>query len=196
MFASISPDYCFCYRALGMLPSVLYYDTSLLVNYASDRSNGASFSRGVATRDSSDFERNVAPHALNGEAPLPSIRTVGNAVIHEYCSARKLSGNEDYPDVELRPYLDFLAGEVASFVAPDARVSAKKILAGEGWHATLRFKWGLLEGKLSKWLLSLRKRKFETVDEAIHYATTHPSKGHPWVGGVHRRYGGQTLPLP
>lgn len=196
VFASISPDYCFCYRVLGMVSSMLYYDKSLLVNYASDRSNGASFSRGIATRDSVDFERNIAAPVLNGEAPVPGIRTVGNAVIHEYCSVRKQSADGSYPEVALRPYLDYLAGEVAAFLDSDAEFSAKKILADEGWRATLGFKWRLLKGKLSMRLLSMRRRKFGTLDEAIRYATTRPSKNKPWVGSIHRRYGRQTLPLP
>lgn len=196
VFASISPDYCFCYRVLGMIISMLYYDKSLLVNYASDRSNGASFSRGIATRDRVDFERNVASRALNSEAPLPGIYTVGNAVIHEYCSVKKLSDSGSYPEVAMRPYLDFLAEEVTAFLAPDAKAGAKKILADEGWRATFRFRWRLLKGKLSVRLLSMRKRKFETLDEAILYATTFSSKNEPWVGSIHRRYGKKTLPLP
>lgn len=196
VFASIAPDYCFCYRVLGMIPSMLYYDKSLLVNYASDRSNGASFARGIVTKDSADFERNIATRVMNGEAPVPGIRTVSNAVIHEYCSVRKQSIDCSYPEVALRPYLDHLAEEVSAFLDSDAESSAKKILADKGWRATTGFKLRLLKNKLALRLLAMQKRKFATLDEAIHYATTRPSKNKPWVGGIHRRYGKQTLPLP
>jgi len=196
VFSSVSPDYCFCFRVLGMLPSMLYCDNSLLVNYALDRSNGASFSRGIATKASADFERSLAIGALNGEAPIPGIRTVGNAIIHEYCRVRKQTGDCSYPDVVLRPYLDLLAEEVAAFLDPCAVSSAKKILADKGWRATTGFKMRLLKDKLLLQLLSMRKRKFGTLDEAIRYATTRPSKNEPWVGGIHRRYGKQILPLP
>ena len=196
VFASISPDYCFCFRVLGMIPSMLYYDDSLLVNYASDRSNGASFVRGIPTKDSADFERSLATGAFNSDTPVPGIRTVGNAVIHEYCSVRNQVNDGSYPEVALRPYLDHLAGEVAAFLDPGAKSSARKILADEGWRATSGFKWRLLKTNLALRLLAMRKRKFGTLDEAIRYATSHPSQNKPWVGGIHRRYGKQILPLP
>jgi len=195
VFASVSPDYCFCFRVLGMIPAMLYYDNSLLVNYASDRSNGASFSRGITTRDSADFERNLATGAFNSETPVPGIRTVGNAVIHEYCSVREQSNDDSYPEVALRPYLNHLAREISAFLDPAARASASKILADEGWRATNGFKWRLLKTSLALRLLAMRKRKFGTLDEAIRYATTHPSKNKPWVSRIHRRYGRQILPL-
>ena len=196
VFASVAPDYCFCFRVLGMIPSMLYYDNSLLVNYAADRSNGASFARGIATRDSVDFERNNVARIWNSEAPIPGIRTVGNAVIHEYCGVKKLSNDDRYPEVARRPYLDFLAMEVAAFLDPDSKSSASKILADAGWRATSGFKWRLLKNNLALWMLAMRKRKFGTLDEAIRYATMHPTKNSPWVDRVHRRYGRQTLPLP
>lgn len=196
VFASVSPDYCFCFRVLGLIPSMLYYDNSVLVNYASDRSNGASFARGIVTKDSADFERNLSMGALNSEAPVPGIRTVGNAVIHEYCSVKKQSDAGSYPEVALGPYLDFLAAEAAAFLDQKAVSRANEILAAKGWRASIAFKKRLLQGKLSLWLLSMRKRKFDALDEAIRYATMHPTKDRPWVGKVHRRYGKQILPLP
>lgn len=196
VFASVSPDYCFCFKVLGLIPTMLYYDNSALVNYASDRSNGASFSRGIITKDSADFEQNLTMSTLNSEAPVPGIRTVGNAVINEYCSVKKQSDADSYPEIALRPYLDFLAAEVAGFLDPKAVSSANEVLAEKGWRATIGFKIRLLKGKLSLWLLSMRKRKFDALDEAVRYATMHPTKNRPWFGRINRRYGKQILPLP
>lgn len=196
IFASISPDYCFCYRALGILESILYYDKSVLVNYASNRSNGASFTRGIMTRDRKDFERNLPPHALNGSAPIPQLKTVGNAVIHEYCNVRQYFSSGKFPEVALHPYLEYMASEIRAFLDPTVLADAENVLARHGWRSTPGFKLRLWKAKLLRRMLSLRQRKFRTIADAIQYATTRRPVTFRWMGRIQRRYGRQTLPLP
>lgn len=196
IFASTAPDYCFCYRALGIIESMLYYDKSMLVNYASDRSNGASFARGIMTRDSADFERSLESCALNSETPVPQLRTVGNAVIHEYCSVRRQLHNDRFPEVALHPYLERLACEIRAFLDPVATSDAEKVLEKYGWRATFGFRLRLLKQKWLLRILSLRRRKFDSLAEAIRYATTERPTAVPWAGRIQRRYGRQTVRLP
>lgn len=195
VFASVSPDFCFCYRVLGMIPSFLYYDKSLLVNYAQDRSNGGSFARGIASKDNLDFERNLDGHSLNEHTPIPEIRTVGNAVIHEYCCVKADCDSSRYPDLSFQAYLDFLAREVDAFLDRSMASAARDILIAKGWRPTLAFRLSSFRSKLVSLVLSVRKRTFKTRADAIRYATTHPSKNVPWVDAIHRRYGKQILPL-
>lgn len=195
IFDSVSPDYCFCYRVLGMIPSMLFYDESLLVNYAQDRSNGASFSRGVASKDSIDFAQHLDSGPMNAQAPIPEIPTVGNAVVHEYCSVKSQSDSDRYPDLSIRSYLDFLAAEVDAFLDRAIASAARDILVERGWHPTVMFRLNALRRKLISVVLAVRQRKFETRFEAIRYATTYESKAMPWLGPILRRYGNEVLPL-
>jgi hypothetical protein len=80
VFLSTAPDCCFAYRYLERFDSVLYYDQAPLINYALDRSNGASQARGVATKDHLDFMANLDGRLLNYAAPIPDITTVWNTI--------------------------------------------------------------------------------------------------------------------
>lgn len=196
VFGSAAPDYCFCYRSLGSIESMLYYDASVLVNYASDRSNGASFARGIMTRDSADFARRRLGTVANYNTPIPELKTVGNAVIHEYCSVREQLRSDKFPSVAQGPYLEHMAREVREYLDPIAVADAERVLGQHGWHATPGYALRLRKQKWLLQMLSLRRRKFETLAEAIRYATTKKPRTVPWMARIQRRYGKHIVRLP
>ena len=134
VFDSISPDFSFCYRCLDQVNTIIYYDKSPLIHYALDRSNGASLSRGVSSPDNADFLSDLGETALNASSPIPAIRTVGNAIIHEYCAVRGETGSSKFPDIDHNRYLGLLAEEVGRIRNPEMRDRMQKILADHGFR--------------------------------------------------------------
>jgi hypothetical protein len=108
---SISPDYSFCYRSLALVDGIAYWDRAPTVHYALEQSNGHSFSRGVSSAASTDFESTI-PGIIFANAPIPGIRTGGNAMLHEYCVARDESGSLKFPDINLDAYVKLIRQDV------------------------------------------------------------------------------------
>jgi hypothetical protein len=132
VFSSISPDFSFCFRCLDLVDSFLYLDASPIFHYALARSNGASMSRGVTSRDHKDFVENMGGE-LRFSTPIPNIVSVRNAIFHEYCEARAETGSEKFPDLDMEYYLGQLAEEVEEVEAPDARNEMLAKLIAHGW---------------------------------------------------------------
>jgi hypothetical protein len=117
VFDSISPDFCFAYRCLSVVDTILYVDRAPLIHYAAARSNGASMARGIPTADSLDFRRNLdAP--LNFATPAPAIPTPGNAVLHEYGVVKRAAAAPLFPDIDLPRYLRGLRWELEAIEDP------------------------------------------------------------------------------
>lgn len=132
VFASISPDFSFCYRTLALVEEVLFYDKALLVHYAIQRSNGASTARGEKTPDHADFLKNLGQMKQNYAAPIPEVPTVLNAIIHEYCVVRDESRSPKFPAVDMPKYLRSLAEGVEEFVDPALRQRMREVLGARG----------------------------------------------------------------
>jgi glycosyltransferase involved in cell wall biosynthesis len=132
VFDSISPDFSFCYRCLDQVDTIIYHDKSPLVHYALDRSNGASLSSGVSSPDNVDFLSNLGETALNASSPIPAIRTVGNAIFHEYCVVQRETGSSKFPEIDQDRYLDLLAQEVERIRNPEIRGQMQRILVNQG----------------------------------------------------------------
>ncbi len=105
VFDSISPDFCFTYRCLDTVDSILYYDKAILMQYGLDRSNGASYSRGDDAPDRLDFAAQLGRRQMNYAAPVPQFRTIRNAIIHEYCFVKDETGSDRFPEVDPRAYI-------------------------------------------------------------------------------------------
>ena len=132
LFLSISPDFCFAFRCLAVVPGLLFWDRSPLVHYAMSRSNGASTARGVPSADSTDFLRNMGDTPLNYAAPVPAFRTVHNAAIHEYSVVRRELGPGVLPEVDRDRYLEAIAAEVSQMEPTAFRAEMERLLAAEG----------------------------------------------------------------
>ncbi|WP_250633233.1 glycosyltransferase [Pinirhizobacter soli] len=189
VFASIAPDYNFCYATLLARQEIVYIDRSLLVNYAQGRSNGASFSRGKMSTDSKDFLATSTSGGINHRSPIPAVITVGNAVIHEYMVAKLGPGGQDMPVIQMDRYLDFLAGEVAAYVDPALVADSMKVLREAGWKPTRRYYVRRLLGWLAERVLDLRRRTFNGRAQALEYAVSDVGRAWCWFPHPARRYG-------
>ena len=189
VFASIAPDYNFCYSTLLTTQSIIYIDRSLLVNYAQGRSNGASFSRGKMSIDSNDFMATSTSGGINHRCPIPAVVTVGNAVMHEYMVAKLGPGGQDMPSIQMERYRDFLAGEVAAFVDPALVTDSMKVLREAGWKPTRRYYVRRLFNWLAERVLSLRRRTFNGRAQALEYAVSDVGQTWSWFPHPARRYG-------
>lgn len=133
-FASISPDFCFAFRCLDTVESILFYDAACLVHYSLDRSHGYSYARGAATADRRDFVRELGPRRMNDSTPLPDFDGIGNAMFNEYFFVLN-----DPRSRRLRPppwhaYLQALAGGMRYIDDSRDRELAMRRLAQEGWR--------------------------------------------------------------
>jgi hypothetical protein len=131
-FGSISPDFHFAYRCLDIVDKILYWDRSALVNYASNRSNGAAQARGVASLDSADFEALIGAQPLNHATPVPEFRTITNAVLNEYCVARAESRSAKFPAIDMKSYLAAMAIDIEGIENTTLAAAQRDLLVSRG----------------------------------------------------------------
>jgi len=132
VFDSISPDFCFCYRCLDIVDSIVYWDRSILLNYAYDRSNGAGYLRGIDSADSADFQKQLGSSPMNRDALIPEFHTITNAVMNEYCFVKKESKSGRFPEVDRASYLRAMARDIEDIEEPRLRAAQRELLVREG----------------------------------------------------------------
>jgi hypothetical protein len=186
--ASVAPDYCFCYRALDAVESIVYLDYSTMINFGQDRSNGASFGRGLSTRDSTDFVKTTGEANINALTPLPQIRTIGNAIIHEYLAAKQESRSGKFPTLASGAYLKFLGIECLKFVNANQRKEGLQILRSEGMPQGLGFRWNALQHSIEILIKRTLSKRFSNFATAFQYAKDHPPRKKPYLKFILRRY--------
>ena len=147
IFASISPDFCFAYRSLEVVDSILYYDKPLLIQYSIDRSNGLSYARGIASTDSADFLRQLGQVPMNYAAPVPEFQTITNAVLHEYCVVKEESRSPKFRDIDWFSYLGATERALGWIEDPALAAQMRKLLEQQGWNRRKHYAWVL--GKVS-----------------------------------------------
>ncbi len=136
-FLSISPDYVFGFRSLEVVQRVLFYDKSVVIGSALDRSNGYSFTRGIDTKDKKDFVA-TNPELEGGlsTTPIPEIMNCSNVTFNEYGIVRAESRSARFPEIDLPAYLDVLFEEVQNGMENHLlRQRYTKILADHGCEA-------------------------------------------------------------
>lgn len=193
VFSSLSPDFCFCYRSLGMRASILFFDRSVLVTYGFDRSNGNSFARGVMTRDSNDYVKEEAFGEDSFITPYPEFLTIGNGVSHEYLVAARESGDPRFGPLALADYQRMLATEVRKYEDPRQVAASLARLRQRGWTDP----W---PAKLKRWrrasvegAVGLLARRFDDVGAAIAHAQAHEGPAWPWLPHPARKLGAKVL---
>lgn len=140
IFDSLAPDLSFCYRALALEDSILYYDKAPIIMWAQNRSVGHTEARGITNSDHSDFFANVTQEELYCSAPIPELRTVLNSIIHHYCFVKQESGNPKFVEVDKDRYLRFVAKDLEDFEDEDSKKEMEKILLTRGWTPPRRNK--------------------------------------------------------
>lgn len=182
VFASIAPDFNFCFRCLDVEESILFFDKSPFFHYALNRSNGASVSRGEMTPDNADFTANlpVDNSIRNYATPIPQLNTAVNAVFNEYLIYKNETNSPRFFDLDFQKYLATNAIEVQEISNPRLRAEMNALLERHGYHDEQSSNQGLLKrarsaiGRL-RTPIGLQGEvsvKFSTVDDAIHYART------------------------
>lgn len=181
VFASIAPDFNFCFRCLDVEESILFFDKSPFFHYALNRSNGASVSRGEMTPDNADFTANlpVDSSIRNYATPIPRLNTAVNAVFNEYLIYKQETQSPRFFELDFEKYLATNAIEVQEVTDPYLRAEMNALLEQHGYHdetsdhgllrrarsAISRLKTPVgLQGEVSV--------KFSSLDDAIDYART------------------------
>jgi hypothetical protein len=134
VFDSISPDFCFAFRCIDTVESILFYDAACLVHYSLDRSHGYSYARGSATADRQDFVRELGGVRMNASTPLPDFDGIGNAMFNEYFFVLNDSRSRRLSPPPRHAYLAALAGGLSYIDDPQERELALQRLAREGWR--------------------------------------------------------------
>jgi hypothetical protein len=206
IFASISPDFCFGYRCLAVEDSIDFYDFSPLVHHASGSSNGRSYARGVVTDASLDFARELGPlnERRHEATPVPELRTLLNACLHEYCAVRSESRSAKFPPVDVQAYLAASARQIREMDDPEVRRRMLAVVRNHGltpWAARRQRLRPLVTQyslRRPRWLASrvagaLRRRAravvperyrrdrrlFATPTDALEYALASPAPREP-----------------
>jgi glycosyltransferase involved in cell wall biosynthesis len=138
VFASVAPDFNFCCRCLELEDSILYYDKAVIFQYALNRSNGASESRGELTPDYVDFIANLPAQGAirNYATPLPQLATGINAVFHEYLAFKQETNSPRFFDLDFQRYLKVNAEQVQQLVDPGLRAKMQSLLEAHGLEKT------------------------------------------------------------
>jgi hypothetical protein len=142
-FASISPDFCFTYRCLDTVDSIFYYDKAVLLQYAMQRSQGASYSRGEDTKDRVDFAAQLGTTEMNNAAPVPAFHTIRNAIFHEYNFVRAETGSGKFPPIDPRAYMAAVLEDFSQIENRELRSRMFDVLRDNGWVGAPRMRYGL-----------------------------------------------------
>jgi hypothetical protein len=169
IFTSVSPDFCFCYRLLGIRDHIYYYDKPLIVHYAMSRSNGACTSRGTVSNDSIDFRAHLpTSNNIIPWSPLPGLLTVGNAIINEYLFARHELGAPFFPSINMKKYFIYLSKEISRFIDDRVRSEMFALIELNGWKGNSKLKWHKFKCQIHRTIFP--GIKFKTVQGALQFA--------------------------
>lgn len=126
VFDSIAPDFNFCFKLLSTINKIVYFDKAPLVHYALDRSNGASYVRGIPSKDNMDFKR-LSSDKWDA-SPFPQIRTNGNLILHEYCLVQRSKAVSRMPPVDIDAYLELFLAEARDMIEPGRRSATVRLV--------------------------------------------------------------------
>jgi hypothetical protein len=189
VFASIAPDYCFSYRCLDRVDSILHCDRALIIQRALWRSNGFSQIRGVSNADHADFLRELGDGGINAHAPVPALLTVTNAIYNEYEFVRGESTSSKLVPPRRHYYLGANARDVARLEDPLLQARMRSVLSEHGWSSWTRLRYVLglslsAAGYYSRHPRALVRRllrksppraEFGDSAQALDYTVRHPS---------------------
>jgi hypothetical protein len=127
VFSSVSPDYYFGYRVLGIRDDFLCVNHSLIAAHSSRRSNGHSTKTGVFSPDAQDFRSRT--NIGNWRTPFPEVDTVSNSVLHEYAVVRGMGNADRFPPLSEVAVRELLLQDADAMIDRD-RASAVRTELG------------------------------------------------------------------
>lgn len=163
VFDSVAPDFCFAFRTLAVVESIIYLDKALLVHGSLARSNGASYARGDASRDHSDFIEKLGELHINHAAPVPEFETVSNTIASEY-ELQRLISPAKFPKLDMDAYFERMSQEIEELQNARLRHQMRLLLIREAGIAS-----GATLGRRKSALRSYRNRPRAAV-VALMYA--------------------------
>lgn len=170
VFASISPDYNFCYRSLELVDSILYYDYAAFVSYAILRSNGVGV-LGIPTDANADFWANMklGGHRGNYAVPVPAFQTGSSYIMQEYCLVQREIASQKFPKLSIVNYMVQNLKEVLTILA----YKLPQSILGSLIHLRnkCRKTFSLLRSPVAK---EKPSRGFELFADALDYAISIP----------------------
>ena len=183
LFASISPDFCFAYRCLGAVDTILFWDLSPLVQHGLDVSNGSTYARGVRSEARRDFVEQLGQTPMNFAAPIPEFQTIRNAILHEYAFVRAESGDDRFPPIDPRGYLAAVVEDLSLFENREARTVMLDVLADNGWVGSPKRRYDagiqLLRAMFRGWdVVRAGSRTVARLIPGSHFATTDEALAH------------------
>ena len=133
IFDSLSPDYCFTFRCLQVIESILFFDRSVFLSYATSRSNDWSGGAGISNPDFRDtvatlFDGNLC----YPDSPIPELTISANAKVHEYCRARAESGSSKFPSLDREQYWKVMMRESEKIIDPETRLKVQGLIKKYG----------------------------------------------------------------
>lgn len=141
VFGSISPDFCFTYRCLDTVDSIVYYDKPILIQHAISRSQGASYARGHDSLDRVDLAAQLGTTEMNYAAPIRQFQTIRNAIFHEYCFVKAESESERFPEMDPRAYMAAILEDSSQIENPELRRDMLAVLRDNGWVGAPRARY-------------------------------------------------------
>lgn len=189
VFGSVSPDFCFAYRCLDTVDSLVYVDKAPLLQYGLSRSHGLSYATGVESPDRQDFKAQLGEAGMNFASPVPEFETIRNAILHEYAFVKGESQSGKFPEIDPRGYIAAIVEDLSLVEDREARSRALAVLADTGWVGSPKRRydaamavvklmfvgWDVfrgvqrLLGRFAPWI-----PRFDSQAAAIEYAIRHP----------------------
>ncbi len=171
VFDSIAPDFCFCFRCLYLLKDFIYIDKSLIVDYATYRSNGVSQSRGVITKDNKYYNSKLGKLKVNHASPVPGFITTNNIIVNEYLIVKSETKSKKFKDINNNNYFEQIAIEILRIENPKIKTQMVLLLLKKDKKALFH----ILKAFMIISVIFLRpKLKFKSSKDAIDYNNNHP----------------------
>jgi hypothetical protein len=133
--ASTTPDAPFGLRLCALNEHYLHFDMPLAIHYAFGRSNGLAYLRGESSSPIfGDFLRLLGDRPWLDAAPIPGLTLGLNIFWHEYALARRQSGEEKFPPIDMDAYLNDLSRGLSAISDAAKRSEMRELLLSHGWR--------------------------------------------------------------
>lgn len=186
-FSSVAPDFNFAFRALDLLESIIFYDKAILIQFGTNRSNGANLLKGIMNKDGADFLKNLDTSKVDFETPVADLYIMPNTILHEYYKIKQIRKSVKFPEINREKYFTSLVGNIYSYRNLELREEMKRKIQTE-LSKYLIFKYlvkSYMQTKFPGLKIKLHnllhpsdhyflQKNFETLELAIEYANKFP----------------------
>jgi len=137
LFDSFVVDYEFCFKALYLLNTFVYYDKGILIHYGMSVSNGSPVFFGLSGKTQKDFIKLSGFNSLNDAYKeyllLPEVNCITNAVFLEYLKLQKQINTNKLPPMNKEEYLNAIYQETNFYINQKDKKRVIDILKKQGF---------------------------------------------------------------